>query len=393
MNDNWRTVPLGDVLRLRKEFVTIDDFASYKRVRVQLHAKGLVERDQVPGASIKTKKQQVCKAGEFLVAEIDAKVGGFGIIPDTLDGSIVSSHYFLFVVDVARLDRRFLDYFIRTPAFRNQVEAQGSTNYAAIRPGDVLRYRAPLPPLATQQRIVHQIERLEASIREAYELRTRAVYEAAALWRASLRQILLRDLHPPVPLHSVCSAIIDNLHSNPLYAETGIPCVRSPDVGWGTLSLGAALKTSEIEYRRRTVRGEPQTDDIVLVREGGGTGKAAIVLPGQRFSLGQRVMILRPDKQKVMPKFVLYQILSPLIQDDHIVPLSKGSAAPHLNIGSLKKFPFRLPELAQQHRMVAELERLQAKIEVLKQLQAQTTTELDVLLPSVLSRAFSGDPL
>ena len=159
---NWRTVPLGDVLRLRKEFVTIDDFASYKRVRGQLHAKGLVERDQVPGASIKTKKQQVCKAGEFLVAEIDAKVGGFGIIPDTLDGSIVSSHYFLFVVDVARLDRRFLDYFIRTPAFRNQVEAQGSTNYAAIRPGDVLRYRAPLPPLATQQRIVHQIERLEA---------------------------------------------------------------------------------------------------------------------------------------------------------------------------------------------------------------------------------------
>ena len=59
------------------------------------------------------------------------------------------------------------------------------------------------------------------------------------------------------------------------------------------------------------------------------------------------------------------------------MPLSKGSAAPHLNIGSLKKFPFRLPELAQQHRMVAELERLQAKIEVLKQLQAQTTTELD----------------
>jgi type I restriction enzyme S subunit len=50
------------------------------------------------------------------VAEIDAKVGGFGIVPETLDGAIVSSHYFLFGLDESKLDRRFLDYFIRTPA-------------------------------------------------------------------------------------------------------------------------------------------------------------------------------------------------------------------------------------------------------------------------------------
>ena len=32
------------------------------------------------------------------MAEIDAKVGGFGIVPEALNDSIVSSHYFLFVV-------------------------------------------------------------------------------------------------------------------------------------------------------------------------------------------------------------------------------------------------------------------------------------------------------
>jgi type I restriction enzyme S subunit len=72
----WRTAQLGEAIRLRKEFVTIDDAIEYKRCRVQLHAKGVVLRDIVSGADIKTKEQQVCRAGEFLVAEIDAKVGG-----------------------------------------------------------------------------------------------------------------------------------------------------------------------------------------------------------------------------------------------------------------------------------------------------------------------------
>jgi type I restriction enzyme S subunit len=70
-----------------------------------LHARGIVLRDAVPGALIKTKQQQVCRAGEFLVAEIDAKVGGFAVVPEALDGTIVSGHYFLFDLDEAKLER------------------------------------------------------------------------------------------------------------------------------------------------------------------------------------------------------------------------------------------------------------------------------------------------
>src|SRR5262249_31747359 len=152
---------------------------------------------------------------------------------------------------------------------------------------------------------------------------------------------------PQVALETVCAAIIDNLHSNPHYAPDGVPCIRSPDVGWGRLDLQSALRTSEEEYARRTVRGEPTRDDIVLVREGGGTGKAAIAEDGQRFSLGQRVMMLRPDQTRVVPRFLLYQILSPAIYEEQILPQCKGSASPHLNIGALRRFAFQLPTLGE----------------------------------------------
>jgi type I restriction enzyme S subunit len=68
MIQSWPVVRLGEVLSHRKEFLTIDDVATYKRARVQLHAQGIVLRDEVPGALVKTKKQQVCRTGEFLVA-------------------------------------------------------------------------------------------------------------------------------------------------------------------------------------------------------------------------------------------------------------------------------------------------------------------------------------
>src|SRR3989337_3074452 len=103
MTTRFPVVPLGQVIRHRKEFVQINDLETYKRCRVQLHAKGIVLRDNVAGSEIKTKEQQVCRAGEFLVAEIDAKVGGFGVVPEELDGSIVSSHYFLFEINQEKL--------------------------------------------------------------------------------------------------------------------------------------------------------------------------------------------------------------------------------------------------------------------------------------------------
>ena len=79
---NYPIVKLKEVLHQRKGFISIDDAQIYKRCRVQISGKGVVLRDEIIGKKIKTKKQQLCKTNDFLVAEIDAKVGGYGIVPE-----------------------------------------------------------------------------------------------------------------------------------------------------------------------------------------------------------------------------------------------------------------------------------------------------------------------
>ena len=153
-------VKLEKVLRQRSNFIKIDDFQTYKRVTAQTHAKGIILRDEIEGLRIQTKKQQICKTDDFLVAEIDAKVGGFGIVPLDLEGSIVSSHYYLFEIDKSLLDVRFLNYYVKTKTFQRQIIARGSTNYAAVRSSDILQLEIPLPPLDKQKMIISRLEKI-----------------------------------------------------------------------------------------------------------------------------------------------------------------------------------------------------------------------------------------
>jgi type I restriction enzyme, S subunit len=333
------------------------------------------------------------KAGQFILSRIDARNGAVGIVPPELNGAVVTNDFPLFNVDRTQLETAFLGWLSMTRNFVDLCKraSEGTTNRVRLQEERFLALEIPLPPLPEQRWIVARIEELAAKIAEARSLRYQALDEAAALLTASRRVTISDSEVEIVGLEDVCSAIIDNLHSNPRYTESGVPCIRSPDVGYGTLNLEGTLRTDEAEYQRRTMRGKSQADDIVLVREGGGTGKCALVSPGQRFSLGQRVMMLRPNLQKILPRFFLHQLLSPLVQEEQIQPLSMGSASPHLNIGTLKRFSIRLPSLLKQACIVAYLDGLQAKIEAVKCLQAKTAAELDALLPAILDRAFKGE--
>ena len=397
MKQAWPKVKLGEVLKHRKEFITIDDLTNYKRPRVQLHVQGIVVRDEVPGALIKTKTQQVCHAGEFLVAEIDAKVGGFGIVPEALNGSIVSSHYFLFVINDARLDRRFLDYFVRTPAFREQVAAQGSTNYAAIRPGHVLGYEIPLPSLAEQHRVVARIEQLAAQIHEARTLRHQAAEEAEALPLSELSAVYCREARQrgTVRLEEL---LLDAGYGSSEKcvaerAEGAAPVLRIPNVASERIVL-ADLKYARLSARdsKRLLLSE---GDVLVVRTNGSlelVGRSAVVPRLDEPSAFASYMIrLRFHRDRIAPEYA-QRMLRHLRVSGALVDLARTTAGQYnVSLGRLRVAEIPVPPLTEQRGIVTELDAIQAKVDALKRLQAETAAELDALLPAILDRAFKGE--
>jgi type I restriction enzyme, S subunit len=396
MSNSYSTVPLGDVIRQRSEFIEIDDFKAYKRCRVQLHAHGIVLRDVIQGTDIKTKKQQVCHAGEFLVAEIDAKVGGFGVVPNDLDGAVVSSHYFLFDLNEDVLNRRFLEYFVRTPAFMEQVKAQGTTNYAAIRPGDVLGYKIPLPSLEEQRRIVARIEELAARIEEARGLRSEAVEEADALTASAINAIFnsnYGDTWPAVNLGEVADIQSGVTLGRMLNGPTiTLPYLRVANVQDGHLDL-STIKEIEI-LATEFEKWQLKPGDILLT-EGGDWDKLGrgTVWDGEIPDCihQNHIFRIRTNPKDFDPNFLITLISSPYGKSYFREASKQTTNLASINQKQLKAFKIFEPPLFEQQRIAAYLDGFRSKVKALKQLQSEISSELDALLPSILDKAFKGD--
>lgn len=394
MQDRWPQVRLGRVISHRKNFIRIDDTETYKRCRVQLHAKGIVLRDLIEGAAIKTKSQQVCRADDLLVAEIDAKVGGYGIVPHELDGAIVSSHYFLFTIDEARLHRDFLGYYIRTPAFRDQVGARGSTNYAAIRPNHVLNYVIPLPPLAEQRRIVAKIDQLAAKIDEARSLRQSTVAELNMLVGNAVRQVFTERREGSWVGEQLGDFVCDDCYgtSEKTHEEQlGVPILRMGNIQNGVLDtrdlkyLHIAEKDREKWILRRGDILVNRTNSAELV------GKCAVFDLDGEWGFASYLIRLRLDEDRAEPSLVAWYINSPIGRSYMFRERKQMTGQANVNSKKLRALPLKLPPLEKQHRIVAYLDGVQAMVDRLKALQEETAAELDALLPSILDKAFKGE--
>ena len=374
----WPIVPLSKVLQHRKEFITIDDMQQYKRCRVQLHAQGVVLRDTIPGADIKTKKHQVCRAGDFLVAEIDAKMGGFGMVPDALEGAVVSSHYFLFDIDGDQLDRGYLHHFCRTQRFRSQVEAQGSTNYAAIRPADVLTYTIPLPPPADQQSLVMHFDELAAKIQQV-----EAHLDAA---ERDAEQTVLALHHQLARGREVTLAEILERHeeSVPVALGESYPQVGVRSFGGG-LFAKAAVAAHETSYR---AFNRLYPDAIVLSQVKGWEGAIALTpseLGGMFVSPEYRTFRCLPGQ--AIPRYVAEIFKTPwfwsLLQD---ATRGVGARRERTRPEQFLNVRLPMPTLDQQRaatKVFTRLTELKAKHATIRQANA-------ALLPATLERVFSG---
>lgn len=155
-SNKYEQVRIGDFLIKSRTIVNIEDPKEYIRLTVKINNRGVVLRDREKGINIGTKKQNLANAGQFIISKIDARNGSFGIIPNELDGAIVTNDFPLFVVNTKIINPQFLLLITTTKVFIKFAQScsSGTTNRQRMDIDMFLNQKVPLPKLEEQDEIV-----------------------------------------------------------------------------------------------------------------------------------------------------------------------------------------------------------------------------------------------
>ena len=265
----------------------------------------------------------------------------------------------------------------KRPIFFEQVNARGSTNYAAIRPYDVLTYKVPLPPLGEQQRIVAKLDKVAGLVEERRRVLETSKRDAHAMLSNAFREII--GGAPYRPMAEVAPLVRRPVVVEPdrSYPELG---VRS--FGRGTFHKPALAGMDVGSKKLFRIREGDLLFNIVFAWE----GAVAIAQPPDDGRVGShRFLTCVPDGRNATADFLRFYLLT----SEGLRKLgdaSPGGAGRNRTLGlkKLDAITVPVPPLDRQRWFG----RLQAQVHQMGAIRAGAGQDVDALLPAMLQGAF-----
>jgi type I restriction enzyme S subunit len=201
---------IGDILTRNKTAVVVEDGTSYKQVTIRTNYKGVCLRGTQDGSTILTKNQFSVSAGQFILSRIDARNGAFGIIPDELEGAIVTNDFLAFDINEDEVEIEFFNVFLQSPIFLEACikASRGNTNRKRVDEDFFLNYEVNLPPRKEQSQLIKRINKGRTAVATAQHEITHQETLLAKLKQAILQEAiagkLTADWRAAVPPPTEC---------------------------------------------------------------------------------------------------------------------------------------------------------------------------------------------
>jgi type I restriction enzyme S subunit len=381
MSKPWPTVSLGELLRLERRKITVEPDKQYPEIGIYCFGRGIFHKTPRSGLEVGDKDFFLVKKDDFILQVTFAWEGAVAIVSAAEDGMYGSTRYATFRVDESRCVPLFLlNYFKTHEGLQQLVQicpgSAGRNRVLSIK--RIPEVRIPLPPVTEQRRIVARIEELAGYIHEARILREQAAEEAEAL----LRSILSHDEQSiPTPMRELVKLRAPDVTVRPeeIYQFAGVYC-------FGRGVFRASRKSGmDFAYPRLT---RLRAGEFVYPKLMAWEGALGVVPPecdGCVVSTEFPVFEVNEDR-------VSREVLDIYFRTPSVWPaLSGASTGTNMRRRRLNPQDFldyEMPLPSRKTQMI--LKEVRAETDALKVLQAETATELDAMLPSILDRAFDG---
>ncbi|HEX2621561.1 MAG TPA: restriction endonuclease subunit S [Phototrophicaceae bacterium] len=148
---NWPQIPLHHLLQINTSVITLSEHLFYKQATLQAYPTGVVLKGVKSGLGFPKKQQKLVRVGQFIISQLNIVERNWGIIPEELDGAIVTQGYLNFDIH-PDLHPDYFGVYLATVLFRKAAFAACSER-GRLEIREFMKITLPLPPPENQQQI------------------------------------------------------------------------------------------------------------------------------------------------------------------------------------------------------------------------------------------------
>ncbi len=323
-----------------------------------------------------SRARKLVEPNDVIFATVRPTLKRIAMIPQDLNGAVVSTAFCVLRADRAKADPRFIYYAVLTDAFAARlVNLQRGASYPAVSDGDVLDQEVVAPPIAEQCAIADVLSKIHTAV-EVKEnivaaLKQLKAATMAKLFREGLRGQPLKQTEigeipeswATVPLGEIASVGNGSTpkRDNPKYWEGGtVPWLTSAKVHESVIETADEFVTDAARTECHLPLVRKRSIVIAITGQGKTLGHAAMVMFDTCVS--QHLAYVQSETNEIRPEFLLH-FLQGRYHELRQVSRAGGSTRGALTCAFLKRYPVPLPPLSDQQRIATILDGLTTRLE------------------------------
>lgn len=248
----------------------------------------------------------------------------------------------------------------------------------------------PAPPLPEQEYIVSRIEELFSQLDvNVAELNT--AKERLKVYRQAVLKEAFEKIEDSVPMSKVATMIDPQpSHRTPPEVEGGIPYIGIGDIDYkhNRIMFESARKVSPMLLEEHRNRYKITAGDFIMGKIGTIGKPFRLKLP-QDYILSANVILIQHDSKTILPEFLFWQFLSPLITTQ----LSDGAVATSQAAFGIKKarnLSIKICPLSTQKELLRKLEDKMSVCDSIEKTVDTALQQAEALRQSILKKTFEG---
>lgn len=402
--DDWDVKPISTCFKERNEKVS-----DYEWEPLSVTKQGVVKQLETAAKSdAHDARKKVCK-NDFVINSRSDRKQSCGVSP--YDGSVSLINI---VLENRKLNPKFVNYLLKNYGFAEEFYRYGSgivadlwsTNYQKMK-----KIMIPIPPKEKQEKIANFLDKKVTEIDNIIE-KTKATIEDYKKYKQSIiTKAVTKGLNKnanmketniewvnSIPQHWDDTRLKNKLYVRARLGWKGLKAEEYVEEGYPLLSafniINSKLDFSEVNYINKFRYDESpeiklSVNDILLVKDGAGIGKCAIVEKLPQESTVNGSIALLTCENGLNSKYLYYYFLSKIFQK-YIDRLKDGMGVPHLFQRDIKMIYLAIPPKEEQNDIVKYLDKKCNEIDNLISNKQKMIEELEQYKKSLIYEYVTG---